>query len=83
MSDRGNSTTVLHPSLKPGHFYWALPAHDVDTDLDWQNRPQPARFVGWDDEGRELWFWLGVEGEGPDGVSDWPAIWIGEEIQNG
>jgi len=75
-----NSSTARR-NLKPGSFYWALPAHDPDTDLEWQNKDQPARFAGYDEEGRELWFWLGVEGENKDGVSDWPSIWVGEEIK--
>lgn len=68
--------------LKAGSFYWVIPAHDPDTDLAWQNEAQPARYVGKSDDGRDLWFWLGVEGSWPDGESDWPAIWVGWEINN-
>lgn len=71
---------VDRATLKPGSFYWAQPANDPDTDLEWQNEEQPARFVGFDDEGRELWFWLGVDGEGDGGASTWPAKWVGKEI---
>lgn len=67
-------------NLKPGSFYWALPVFDPDTDLGWQNEEQPARFVGFTDDGREVWFWLGVRGNLPDGASDWPARWFGAEI---
>jgi hypothetical protein len=67
-------------NLKPGSFYWALPVLDPDTDLEWMNKEQPARFVGSTDDGREVWFWLGIHGNLADGASDWPARWIGAEI---
>ena len=80
--------------MKPGSFYWAIPASDPDTDLQWQNEIQPARYAGLSSTGQKLWFWLGVEGSVAPiepvnetmrdyGVSDWPAVWIGDEITPG
>jgi hypothetical protein len=63
------------PALKPGAFYWALPVLDPDTDEEWQNQPQPARYVGLTPDCLDMWVWLGVEG-----VSEWPARWVGKEI---
>lgn len=70
----------LNSNLKPGSFYWAIPAFDPDTDEEWQNQKQPARYAGLDEKGQELWFWPGVDGDRPNGASDWPAIWVGPEI---
>jgi hypothetical protein len=67
--------------LREGAFYWALPVHDPDTDLEWQNEEQPARFAGYSETGGDRWFWLGVSGDGVDGVSTWPARWVGHEIR--
>ena len=72
MTDRNN--------LKPGSFYWAMPVLDPDTDNEWENDEQPARFHGYDKDGKRLWHWLAVEGDGPDGSSDWPDRWVGDEI---
>jgi hypothetical protein len=69
-------------NLIPGAFYWVIPAHDPDTDLVWQNKEQPARFEGYDNNGNDRWFWLGVYGEYGNGLSDWPAIWVGKEIKS-
>jgi len=59
----------MSEQLKPGAFYWALPAFDPDTDEEWVNQPQPARY-----EGDSRWTWLGSENE------EWPARWVGPEI---
>ena len=62
-------------TLIPGAFYWVVPALDPDADFAWERCTQPARFVGFDAEGREMWNWLGIEG-----VATWPAIWIGPQL---
>jgi hypothetical protein len=60
-----------------GHYYWAIPANDPDSTETWESEEQPARLAGLDEWGEpNAWQWLGV-----DGVSDWPAIWIGPEVQ--
>lgn len=56
--------------LKVGAFYWVIPAFNPDTDESWNNALQPARY-----EGAGLWSYLGESG-----VSDWPTIWVGNEI---
>ena len=63
------------PTLKPGAFYWALPVFDPDTDEEWVNKEQPARFVGYGTYGEELWTWLDVNG------IHWPCRWHGDEIK--
>ena len=63
--------------LKVGSFYWVLPVLDVDTDKEWVNEPQPARFAGRKTDGTGLWDCLGL-----DETSDWPMRWIGKEIVN-
>lgn len=55
--------------LIPGRFYWAIPVFDVDTDENWINDPQPARYVG-----NDTWQWIDTEGD------EWPAGWVGAEI---
>ena len=67
--------------LKLGAFYWALPVLDPDTDADWENKEQPARFNGYDAAGNESWHWLGVEGDMPGKASRWPSRWVGSEIE--
>lgn len=57
--------------LQLGQFYWMRPALDVDAPHDWQCEDQPARFSGFDDEGREVWFFLGMEG-----AIQWPAAFV-------
>lgn len=61
-------------NLREGAFYWIIPAFDPDTDLEWENAVQPARFDGYVD-GEPRWHCLNL-----DGVSDWPAIYVGPEI---
>lgn len=73
-----------------GRFYWVLPVFDVNVDVGnfpdydsafeamqahWTNREQPARFVGYRDDGEEQFMFIGE-----DGVSDWPVRWVGMEI---
>lgn len=53
-----------------GSFYWVKIANDPDVD-EWESKPMPARYCG-----ANKWQFIGVEGE-----SDWPVIWIGEEIK--
>lgn len=65
---------VLPRKLKPGAFYWAMPAFDVDRNEAWWNALQPARFDGYVD-GVEQWVWLGTRSP-----VAWPAILIKSEI---
>lgn len=62
-------------SRKVGAFYWVRPALDPDSDEQWENEDQPARFCGYDERETELWCYLST-GE----PTDWPAIWVGDEI---
>lgn len=61
-------------TLEVGKFYWALPVFDPDTDHDWENQPQPARFDGYNEHNQERWLWIASENY------DWPSRWHGEEI---
>jgi hypothetical protein len=69
-SERRKDIEMDETKLKVGSFYWMLPVLDPDTDNQWENEPQPARY-----EGDGKWTCLGI-----DGISDWPARWIGDEI---
>lgn len=62
------------PQLEVGELYWALPALDPDDDTGYGNIAQPARFMGFNESGEDLWMWLGAE------VEDWPARWVGDLI---
>ena len=46
----------------------------------WTQQLQPARYAGQDDTGREMWWYLGQEGDGPHGAQAWPIRWRGQEI---
>lgn len=61
-----------HGDLIVGAFYWVRIAFDPDFEPgnEWVNDTQPARYAG---GGR--WNYLGIDGE-----SDWPVIWVGEQI---
>lgn len=61
-------------NLEVGAFYWVIIALDPDGE-DWENQKMPARYAGKNSEGEDTWNLLGVEG-----ASDWPVIWIGDEI---
>lgn len=63
-----NGKIIIEP--KVGCFYWILPVFDPDTDNEWENEPQPARYEG---DGR--WTCLGIEG-----ISNWPARWVGDKL---
>lgn len=56
--------------LKEGSFYWVRITLDPDAE-DWENDYMPARYAG-----NERWQFIGVED-----ASDWPVVWIGEEIK--
>lgn len=60
-------------TLRPGAFYWVRITLDPDTDdsEQWMNGEQPARY-----DGAGRWHFLGLED-----ASDWPVIWVGDEIQ--
>lgn len=70
--------------LIPGAFYWVIPEIDPDADdrdqwqpgQEWQDEMQPARFNGWNAAGEMLWSFMGF-----DGSSNWPVLWVGEEIE--
>src|SRR5208282_65796 len=74
--------------LKPGSFYWVRPVFDVDftppgdDSFDaaynhWTQQDQPARFDGYDENGNERWFFIGVDSKDPI----WPVCWTGKEIE--
>ena len=73
-----------HKQLIVGAFYWVIPEVDPDAEdrdrcdagQEWQDEIQPARFDGWNDAGEMLWNFRGF-----DGSSDWPVLWVGEEIE--
>jgi hypothetical protein len=62
-------------ALIVGHFYWVSPVFDCDTNDEWENESQPARYAGMDERGCHLWNYLGIEG-----ASKWPTSFIGREI---
>lgn len=42
----------------------------------WTQQDQPARFDGYDENGNEKWFYIGMDlSEEP-----WPTCWVGNEI---
>jgi hypothetical protein len=63
--------------LKIGSFYWVKIVYDPDTDHEWENEEMPARYAGKNAAGKDLWNYIGQEGE-----TDWPVRWIGPEIIN-
>ena len=67
--------STAEEDLKVGSFYWVISVLDVDTELEWVNQAQPARFSGREPDGTLLWHCLSLDGE-----SDWPMRWIGSEI---
>ena len=62
--------------LKPGSFYWVIPANDPDAEEPWEAEAQPARYEGKTDHSREdVWYCLNI-----DGPTTWPMKWVGKEI---
>ncbi|MDG0022727.1 hypothetical protein [Trinickia sp. Y13] len=67
-----------------GAFYWVIREVDPESACrdewepgqEWLDEIQPARFNGWSASGEMLWNFMGF-----DGSSNWPVLWIGEEIE--
>jgi hypothetical protein len=66
---------MTEDDLIVGHFYWVMPALDVDRLDEWEAAIQPARFAGRRDDGQLLWHCLNI-----DGPSDWPMRLIDQEV---
>ncbi len=74
---------VNDKQLIVGAFYWVIPEVNRDAEdrdlcepgLEWQDEMQPTRFNGRNAAGEMLWNFLGF-----DGSSNWPVLWVEEEI---
>ncbi|NHZ94633.1 hypothetical protein [Massilia sp. CCM 8734] len=69
--------SMIERQLIVGKFYMVVITNDPDTTTDWECKPMPARFAGYDDKGLKVWNFLDPE------PREWPVTVLGMAGKDG